>query len=50
MVCHAMDALAYAHYIVPIHELSMGPLMVLTVIAAALTWLGVIGFRHRSID
>lgn len=40
---------AYAHYIIPIHELRVVPLIVLTVIAAALTWLGVIGFRRRSI-
>lgn len=40
---------AYAHYSIPIHELSMVPLIVLTVIAAALTWLGVIGFKRRSI-
>jgi len=40
---------AYAHYSIPIHELSIVPLIVLTVIAAALTWLGVIGFKRRSI-
>lgn len=40
---------AYAHYSVPIHELLLVPLVVLTVIAAGLTWLGVIGFRRRSI-
>lgn len=40
---------AYAHYSIPIQELSIAPLIVLTVIAAALTWLGFIGFRHRSI-
>ncbi|MCR1971852.1 ABC transporter permease [Clostridium cochlearium] len=41
---------AYAHYIIPIHKLSIVPLIVLTVIAALLTWLGVIGFKRRSIS
>src|SRR5690554_473792 len=40
---------AYAHSSIPIHELSMGPLIVLTGIAAALIGLGFIGFRRRSI-
>ncbi|MGI6746903.1 MAG: ABC transporter permease [Anaerovoracaceae bacterium] len=40
---------AYAHYSIPINELSIMPLIVLTIIAAALTWLGVIGFKRRSI-
>ncbi|WP_071393358.1 ABC transporter permease [Bacillus tuaregi] len=40
---------AYAHYSIPIQELSILPLIVLTVIAAALTWVGIIGFRRRSI-
>jgi ABC-2 type transport system permease protein len=40
---------AYAHYIIPIQELPLVPLIVLTVIAAALTWLGGIGLRRRSI-
>ncbi len=40
---------AYAHYIFPIHELPIVPLIVLTVIATALTWLGVIGFKRRSL-
>lgn len=40
---------AYAHYSVPIHELSIVPLIVLTGIAAALVWLGFMGFRRRSI-
>ncbi len=40
---------AYAHYSIPINELRVMPLIVLTVIAAALTWLGFIGFRSRSI-
>ncbi|KUO49869.1 MAG: hypothetical protein APF76_01100 [Desulfitibacter sp. BRH_c19] len=40
---------AYAHYSIPINELSIVPLIVLTGIAAALTWLGFIGFRRRSI-
>lgn len=41
---------AYAHYIIPIHELKIVPLIMLIVMAAALTWLGVIGFRRRSIS
>jgi len=41
---------AYAHYIIPIHELSLVPLIVLTGIAAALIGLGFIGFRRRSIS
>lgn len=40
---------AYAHYSIPINELSIIPLIELSVIATALTWLGFIGFRHRSI-
>lgn len=40
---------AYAHYSIPIHELSIVPLILLTVIAVALTWLGVIGFKRRSL-
>ncbi len=40
---------AYAHYSIPIHELSIVPLIVLTGIAAVFTWLGFIGFRRRSI-
>jgi ABC-2 type transport system permease protein len=40
---------AYAHYSIPIHELSIVPLIVLIGIAATLTWLGFIGFRRRSI-
>lgn len=40
---------AYAHYSIPIQELEFVPLIVLTVIAAVLTWLGFIGFRRRSI-
>jgi ABC-2 type transport system permease protein len=40
---------AYAHYSIPIHELSIVPLIVLIGITAALTWLGFIGFRRRSI-
>ncbi len=40
---------AYAHYSIPIHELSIVPLIVLIVVAAVFTWLGLIGFRRRSI-
>lgn len=40
---------AYAHYSIPIQELSIVPLIVLTIIAMGLTWLGVIGFKRRSI-
>lgn len=40
---------AYAHYSVPIHELSLAPLVVLTALTAGLTWVGLIGFRRRSI-
>lgn len=40
---------AYAHYIIPIHELAVLPLLILVGIAAVFTWLGFIGFRHRSI-
>ncbi len=40
---------AYAHYSIPIQDLSIVPLIVLTVIAAALTWFGFIGFRRRSL-
>jgi len=40
---------AYAHYSIPIQELSIVPLIVLTGVAATLTWLGFIGFRRRSI-
>lgn len=40
---------AYAHYIIPIHELPIVPLIVLTGAAAACTWAGIIGFRRRSI-
>lgn len=40
---------AYAHYSIPIHELPIMPLVVLLSISAALTWLGIIGFRRRSI-
>lgn len=40
---------AYAHYIFPIHELPIVPLLMLIVFAAAFTWLGIIGFKHRSI-
>lgn len=40
---------AYAHYSIPIQELSIVPLIVLTVSTAVLTWLGVIGFQRRSI-
>ena len=40
---------AYAHYSIPIHELSIVPLIVLIVVATVLTWLGFIGFRRRSI-
>lgn len=41
---------AYAHYSIPIQELAILPLMMLTVLAAVLTWIGLIGFRRRSID
>lgn len=41
---------AYAHYSIPIQELSTMSLIVLTVIAVALTWLGLIGFKRRSIS
>ncbi|RBP57011.1 ABC-2 type transport system permease protein [Alkalibaculum bacchi] len=40
---------AYAHYSIPIHELSIVPLIVLVIIAMGLTWLGFVGFRRRSI-
>ncbi|MCC5909769.1 MAG: hypothetical protein JJT76_04960 [Clostridiaceae bacterium] len=40
---------AYAHYSIPIHELAVIPLLVLTGIAVALTWLGFIGFRRCSL-
>ncbi|MBR0600278.1 ABC transporter permease [Sinanaerobacter chloroacetimidivorans] len=40
---------AYAHYIIPIHELSIVPLIVLTGITAVFIWLGFIGFGRRSI-
>jgi len=40
---------AYAHYSIPIHELSIMPLILLTFIAAALSGLGLWGFNSRSI-
>jgi len=40
---------AYAHYSIPIYELAVIPLMVLTGVAAVLTWLGLIGFERRSL-
>ncbi|MEW9124089.1 MAG: hypothetical protein AB2421_15360 [Thermotaleaceae bacterium] len=40
---------AYAHYSIPIHELSILPLIVLMIIAMAFTWLGLVGLRIRSI-
>ncbi|GMA08345.1 tetronasin ABC transporter integral membrane protein [Tetragenococcus halophilus subsp. flandriensis] len=40
---------AYAHYSIPIHELSVFPLIILIIITAAFTWLGLVGFRRRSI-
>lgn len=41
---------AYAHYIIPIHELSIVPLLLLTVIAATLSGIGLWRFNSRSID
>lgn len=40
---------AYAHYSIPVNEVSIVPLLILTAITAALTWLGLIGFRRRSV-
>lgn len=40
---------AYAHYVIPIHELSIVPLIVLIGLTAVFTWLGFIGFRRRSL-
>lgn len=40
---------AYAHYSIPVYELSIIPLLVLTGIAAVFTWLGFIGFKRRSL-
>lgn len=40
---------AYAHYTIPIQELSIISLIILTGIAAALTYLGLLGFKHRSV-
>jgi ABC-2 type transport system permease protein len=41
---------AYAHYSIPIDALAIAPLMVLTLAAAALTGLGLLGFKRRSLD
>lgn len=40
---------AYAHYIIPIHELPVVPLVLLAVIAAALSGIGLWRFNNRSI-
>lgn len=40
---------AYAHYSISINELSIIPLILLTIIAAAFVLLGLIGFKQRSI-
>lgn len=40
---------AYAHYSIPIHELSIMPLVLLTVIAVALSGIGLWRFNSRSI-
>jgi len=40
---------AYAHYIIPIHELPIVPLIVLTFIAATLSGIGLWRFNSRSI-
>ncbi len=40
---------AYAHYSIPINELSVLPLILLTAIAATLTSFGLMGFGRRNI-
>jgi len=41
---------AYAHYSIPIKELSILSLLVLIVLSAAFTTIGLIGFKRRSIQ
>jgi len=41
---------AYAHYIIPIHELSIMPLILLIFVAAVFVLIGLVGFKRRSIQ
>jgi ABC-2 type transport system permease protein len=44
-----LTPLAYAHYTIPVSQLSVLPLFWLTCLAGLLTYIGMLGFKRRSI-